>query len=302
MTLDRPLALEKGQTYSLSLALQSGDGVVSVQGSAVANEGDWDDGLPLRVDSYDAFGGIYTPGLNFNMYTDDNPEKLDHFIDIYDQTEYLLISSNRQWGSLPRLPERFPMTTLHYRHLLGCPDDRTISWCYSVAQPGMFQGDLGFELVAIFQSDPTLGAFSINDQFAEEAFTVYDHPKVLVFRKTEAYSTSQARQILSQANFTEIVRVTPKKAAHHPANMDLPEVREAAQTAGGTWSELFDPQALQNRYQVLGVILWYLSVSLLGLLVYPLLRITLPGLARSWLSPRPHGGDADPGVSDLGGG
>ncbi len=278
MTLDRPLVLEKGQVYNLALALTSGSGTVSVFGSAVANEGDWDDGLPLRVDGYDPFGGIYIPALNFNMYTDDNAEKLDHFINIYDQTEYILVSSNRQWGSLPRLPERFPMSSLHYRHLLGCPDDKTIAWCYSVAQPGMFHGDLGFELLAIFQSDPSLGPISVNDQFAEEAFTVYDHPKVLVFRKTEAYNSSQARQILDQANFGEIVRITPKKAAYHPANLKLPDVRLSAQTAGGTWSELFDPQAWQNRYQVLGVILWYLSVSLLGLLVYPILRITLPGL------------------------
>ncbi len=154
MTLDHPVTVEKGKTYSLSLSLERGSGVVSIQGSAVANEGEWDDGLPLRVDGYDAFGGIYTAGLNFNMYTDDNSDKLEHFINVYDQTEYILISSNRQWGSLPRLPERFPMTTLHYRHLLGCPDDRTIQWCYSVAQPGMFQGDLGFELVKVFQSDP----------------------------------------------------------------------------------------------------------------------------------------------------
>ncbi len=278
MTLDRPLALEQGQTYSLSLALQSGEGIITVQGSAVANEGDWDDGLPLRLKNYDAFSGIYKAGLNFNMYTDDNSDKLEHFIDVYNQSEYLLISSNRQWGSLPRIPERFPMSTLHYRHLLGCPDDKTIQWCYSVAQPGIFHGDLGFELVAVFQSDPSLGSFNINDQFAEEAFTVYDHPKVLVFRKTEAYASSQARHILSQANLSEIVRVTPKKAAYHPANMDLPEQREVAQTAGGTWSKIFDPAALQNRYQVLGVILWYLSVSILGWLVYPLLRLLMPGL------------------------
>jgi YYY domain-containing protein len=278
MSFDHPLNLEKGATYSLSLALQAGSDVVSVQGSAVANEGDWDDGLPLRVDGYDAFGGIYQVGLNFNMYTDDNSDKLEHFIKIYDQSEYILISSNRQWGSLPRLPERFPMTTLHYRHLLGCPDDRTIQWCYSVAQPGMFHGDLGFELVAVFQSDPSLGPFKINDQFAEEAFTVYDHPKVLVFRKTDAYNSTQARQILSQANFNEMVRITPKKAATHPANMALPEERQAVQTSGGTWSQLFNTEAAQNRYQILGVILWYLSVSLLGLLIYPLLRIALPGL------------------------
>jgi len=278
MTLDHPVTVEQGKTYSLSLALETGSGVVSIRGSAVANEGEWDDGLPVRVDGYDAFGGIYTAGLNFNMYTDDSSDKLEHFINVYDQTEYILISSNRQWGSLPRLLERFPMTTLHYRHLLGCPDDRTIQWCYSVAQPGMFQGDLGFELVKVFQSDPSIGSLRINDQFAEEAFTVYDHPKVLVFRKTDAYNSAGARQILSQANFSEMVRVTPKKAAYHPANLKLPDERLATQTAGGTWSELFNPEAVQNRFQVLGVIVWYLSVSLLGLLVYPLLRVTLPSL------------------------
>jgi YYY domain-containing protein len=278
ITLNRPVTLEQGRSYSLSLTLSQGNGVISVQGSTVANEGDWDDGLPLRVNGYDAFGGIYIPGLNFNMYTDDNIDKLDHFISVYDQAEYIFISSNRQWGSLPRLPERFPMSSLHYRHLLGCPDDRTIGWCYSVAVPGMFQGDMGFQLVAVFQSDPSLGPININDQFAEEAFTVYDHPKVLVFKKTADYNSAQARSILSQANFNEIVRITPKKAAFHPANLKLPEVQLDVQSEGGTWSQLFNPQAWLNRFEFLGVIVWYLSVAVLGLLVYPILRITLPGL------------------------
>ena len=278
LTLSRPITLEKDNLYSLSLSLESGSGVVSVRGSGVANEGDWDDGLPLRVDGYDAFGGIYTSGLNFNMYTDDSPDKLERFIGIYDQAEYILISSNRQWGSLPRLPERFPLTAQHYRHLLGCPDERTIQWCYSVAQPGAFQGDLGFDLVQVFQSDPTMGSLHINDQFAEEAFTVYDHPKVLIFRKTAGYNSDRVRQLLSQANLSEMVRITPKKAAFHPNNLKLPSELLSAQAEGGTWSQLFDSQAWQNRFQVLGVIVWYLSVSLLGLLVYPLLRATLPGL------------------------
>ncbi len=278
MILDRPVTLQEGNNYSLSLGVEPGGGGVMVQGSAVANEGEWDDGLPLRVDGYDAFGGIYTPGLNFNMYTDDSPDKLERFVNIYDQTEYIFISSNRQWGSLPRLPERFPMTTLHYRHLLGCPPDQTLEWCYSVAEPGMFHGDLGFELVEIFQSDPSLGPLKVNDQFAEEAFTVYDHPKVLIFRKTDDYNSQQARQILSQTNFTEIVRITPKKAAFHPANLIMTDIRRYIQSMGGTWAELFDPASWQNRYQPVGVIVWYLSVGLLGLLVYPLLRITLPGL------------------------
>lgn len=85
------------------------------------------------------------------------------------------------------MPERYPLTTVYYRNLLGCPEETSILWCYSVAQPGMFEGKLGFELVAVFQSDPNLGSLRFNTQFAEEAFTVYDHPKVLIFKKQADY-------------------------------------------------------------------------------------------------------------------
>ena len=51
----------------------------TTSGAGIANEGDWDDGMPLRIDGYDGFGGIYPLDLNFNMYWDDNPEKLATF-------------------------------------------------------------------------------------------------------------------------------------------------------------------------------------------------------------------------------
>lgn len=278
LALDRPVDIVAGQNYQFSLVLREGSGAIQVYGSGVANEGDWDDGLPVRVNGYDAYGGIYPNGLNFNMYTDDNLEKRERFLNIYDEADYIIISSNRQWGTLTRLPERHPMTEVHYRHLLGCPDDQTVEWCYRVAQPGMFQGDLGFELVKVFQSDPQIGPLHINTQFAEEAFTVYDHPKVLIFRKTADYSAQRASDILGAADIDHIIRVTPKKAKSYPATLTLPAERLGEQQAGGTWSDYFDTQALQNRVQVVGVIAWYLSVSVLGLLAYPLLRLALPGL------------------------
>ena len=36
--------------------------MLTLNGSAVSNETDYDYGLPFRVDSYDAFGGIYRGG------------------------------------------------------------------------------------------------------------------------------------------------------------------------------------------------------------------------------------------------
>ncbi len=278
LQLDTPVALEEGETVYLQLSVQDEGAALSLQGAGLANEGDWDDGLPLRMDGYDGFGGIYPPDLNFNMYWDDNPDKLARFERILDEADYIAISSSRQWATLPRLPERFPMTTRYYRHLLGCPPEHSIEWCYNVAQPGDFGGDLGFDLVYVAQHDPVLGPFHINDQFAEEAFTVYDHPKVFIFRKNADYDPQRVAAILGSVDFSRVIRVTPKKAPPHPMDLMLPEARLALQRAGGTWRELFDTRSPLNRFHPLGVAVWYLVISLLGVAVYPLVRLALAPL------------------------
>ncbi len=279
----QPVTVEKGKTYTLALTVPNDaanqGASIGLAGDTIANEGDWDDGLPLRMDGYDPFGGLYPTGINFNMYTNDDPEKLSHFLQILNQSDYLLITSSRQWGSLPRIPERYPMTTLYYRNLIGCPAEKTIEWCYNVAQPGSFQGNLGYDLVKVFESDPGIGPLHANDQFAEEAFTVYDHPKVFVFHKSSNYDPMQTAQILGAVDFSQVIQIPPLQFASHPANLMLPSNLWAIQQAGGTWSQLFDLQALQNRYPAVSVILWYLSVFLLGLFIYPVLRLALPGLS-----------------------
>ena len=85
--LDQPVELVEGQTYYLTLSLEGTGGALVIEGVPVANEGDWDDGLPLRLDGYDGFGGIYPQELNFNMYWDDNQDKLARFQRILDTTE-----------------------------------------------------------------------------------------------------------------------------------------------------------------------------------------------------------------------
>lgn len=280
VVLDRPLMLQENEVVYVVLTLDAPAGTsVYLRGEAVANEGDWDDGLPLRMEGYDPFGGVYVRDLNFNMYWDDNPEKRARFKRILDETEYIFISSSRQWANLPRLPERFPMTTAYYRSLLGCPPENAIEWCYNVAEPGMFTGELGFELVQIFQSNPQIGPISINDQFAEEAFTVYDHPKVFIFKKTSSYSPERVAAVLESVDLSRVIRVTPKRAASHPMDLMLPAARLAVQRAGGTWQALFDSGGPLNQYPGLAAVVWYGFIFLLGLVVYPIVRIALPGLA-----------------------
>jgi YYY domain-containing protein len=265
--------------YQIHINAAQGGASLSLSGDTIANEGEWDDGLPLRLDGYDPYGGIYPQDMNFNMYWDDNPEKLERFMRILEASDTIAISSNRQYGTLTRLPERFPLSTLYYRRLLGCPEDKDILWCYRVAEPGMFKGDLGFDLVKVFQSDPSLGPLSINDQFAEEAFTVYDHPKVLVFQKNAEFDPEKIREILGSVELNNIIKIPPLRYETYPADLTLPVDRLESMRENGTWSELFNTNSWINRYQPLAVVAWYLMVFFLGLLAYPIIRAAFPGLS-----------------------
>ncbi len=281
VTFTEPVELQAQERYSLRVEQVNGPGALALYGSRQANESAWDDALPLSLDGYSPYDysqGVYRTELNFEMYEDDNAEKRQRFLSTLDQADYIFISSNRQWGTTTRVPERYPLTSTYYRELLGCPAVKEITWCYSVAQPGMFQGRLGFELAAVFQSDPNLGSLRFNTQFAEEAFTVYDAPKVLIFKKTPDYRYDRVQAILSAVDLTTVVKVPPRKATRYPGNLMLPSARLAVQEAGGTWAELFKPEALTNRYPWLAAVLWYLTTALLGWVVYPFTRLALHGL------------------------
>jgi YYY domain-containing protein len=279
LILDPGIPLESGTTYLFELILTSDQGQITLQGDTLANEGEWDDAVPYRVEGYDPFGGIYPPDVNFNMYWEETPEKLERFLTILDRSDFIAITSSRQWGSLPRIPERFPLSTIYYRALLGCPPEEEIEWCYNVAEPGMFSSDLGFELVKTFQSNPGIGYLEVNDQFAEEAFTVYDHPKVFIFQKTPEYNPEKVREILGAVDFSSIIRKPPLQYESHPEDLTLPTARLTEQRQGGTWSELYNSESPINRQPILGVLIWYLSLTALGVTVYPLIRLALPGLA-----------------------
>ena len=274
--LDRPVSLTRGSQYFLRLELD--EGALEIRGATVANETDYDYPLPMRVDGYDAFGGIYRGDLNLQVYWDDNAEKLDRFVTILNDTDYILIPTNHQYGQITRLPERYPLTPLYYRELIGCPPDKEIIWCYRVGQPGQFEGRLGYDLVEVFETYPRLGPIVINDQAAEEAFTFYDHPKVLIFQKSEDFDITKVRSILSTVDLTQVVRLTPRQFDDF-STLLLPADRLAQQRAGGTWSDLFDYDWLQNRHPFLGLVIWYLFIFILGLAVYPLTRLAMPGLA-----------------------
>ncbi|HSL31974.1 MAG TPA: DUF2298 domain-containing protein [Anaerolineales bacterium] len=276
LTLDRPFSLKQDSQYYMQLEVD--EGILQISSATIANETDYDYALPFRVDGYDAFSGLYRGDLTLQVYWDDTLDKLDRYVTLLNETDYILIPTNHQYAQITRLPERYPLTTFYYRELIGCPEEKEIIWCYDVAKPGMFEGRLGYDLVAVFESYPTLGPVVINDQSAEEAFTFYDHPKSFIFKKNEDFDIGRVQSILSSVDVSKAVRLSPRQFDEF-STLLLPDERLARQRAGGTWSDLFNYEWVQNRYPVLGLIFWYLFIFVLGLAVYPLARLAMPGLA-----------------------
>lgn len=231
------------------------------KGAVVANE-HWDDPLPLRLpdypDPWSAQGQNYR-GLTLTLYDPDNEQKREKLLDQLNQTDYIVLSSNRLYGSIPRMPQRYPMTSDYYRAL--------------------FSGELGFELVHTGTSYPELPGWVINDDSAEEAFTVYDHPKVLIFKKTADFSPDQARAILSRADLDTVVHMSPAQVGTHGLLMS--PALQAAQRVGGTWSRLFRPDDVANR---LPFVAWWLAIELAGLAALPATVLLM-----RWLPDRGYG-------------
>ena len=278
--LDQSVAVQLDGIYYLRVELNSGNGAVSLAGTAIANESTWDDGLPLRMGGYDAYGGIYQGGLNFEMYWPDNEDKVNRFVNNLNHADAIAITSSRQWASLTRLPELYPLTITYYRELMGCPSNLTVEQCYNRAFMGTFSGRLGYELTAVFDSSPNLGPIILNDQAADEAFTVYDHPKVFIFTKTDTYNPEQVRQL-----FRAVVLPVPGttvsvgQGEQLTNNTILPEDALARHQTGGTFTEIFNPNGLMNTFYPFTVLAWYAVLTVLGLSAWPILRLALPGLS-----------------------
>ena len=288
IALEKPLVIDTPRNIYVSFELTSGTGQLAISSVGPAIESSWDDALPVSKAGYVPYadsGGIFRGDLNLELYWPDDASKRDRFVQVLDQADYIFISSNRQWGTTTRVPERYPLTSQYYRSLLGCPEGTDLVTCYNRAEVGMYQGDLGFDLVYTGTSYPNLGSLSINDQFAEEAFSVYDHPKTLIFKKNTQYSTDNLKVILGSVDLTKVVNITAKQADDYKAGKNSPvnqlmltDEELKTQQSGGTWADLFNRESILNQNQGLAVLVFYLFSCVLGWLVLPLVRLALPGL------------------------
>jgi hypothetical protein len=135
------------------------------RGSVIAVE-HWDDGLPLAVDSRTANYVIRELGI----FGEDTQQKWVALNSTLQGVNYIILSSNRGYGSMGRLPSKYPVTAAWYDSLFN--ETREWEKIYDlVRKPSIGIGPIRLEW---------------DSQKAEEAFSVYDHPRVTIFRRKRA--------------------------------------------------------------------------------------------------------------------
>ncbi|MBN1265394.1 MAG: glycosyltransferase family 39 protein [Anaerolineales bacterium] len=282
LNLETPIPVE--DIAYLELELVTGK-LVQFRGSNLVSESSWDLGLPARIEGRDGYGGLYQSG-NLEMYWPDNqnddadaePDKLERIVNDLEEGDYLIIATNRQYGTIPRTSVRYPLSDAFYRALFDCPTTQSVLACGAYLQPNGSVSDTGYELVAVFASHPAVGALQLNDQLAEEAFTVYDHPKVLIFRKTDAFNAEKLGAMLAEVDLRNIQNLPPAQLPRSVKTLLLPEGLLQLQRSGGTWSELFNRDAVINQSGFLAAAVWWLLIALLGWTMVPVLYYLMPGL------------------------
>ncbi|PIZ47576.1 hypothetical protein COY32_01480, partial [candidate division WWE3 bacterium CG_4_10_14_0_2_um_filter_41_14] len=122
----------------------------------------WDDALPFSNN------GTYILE-QIDVYPTESDAKLQALNSQLDKGDYLVLSSKRVYRSILLNEDLYPKTAAWYRDL--------------------FNGRTNYQLIKTFTSYPriTFGSFSyiVPDNIAPENFTIFDHPKVMIFKNID---------------------------------------------------------------------------------------------------------------------
>ena len=225
----------------------------------------WEEGIP-GLERYEV------PRLP--VYETDTPYKLDGLSADLARADYILFYSNRMYGAITRLPERYPVTSAYYRLLFG--------------------GELGYRIANVETTYPNLAGVTLVDDtyerpglptpmgsgkppgrninlgYADESFSAYDHPKGLVFENVERFDADTIRdRILDAAGhdpFGVGEPVKPIAVDPKPVGLLLSENDLQAQRAGGTWADIVDPDGIGSK---MPVVAWLVVMQLMALAILP---------------------------------
>ncbi|MER2598071.1 MAG: DUF2298 domain-containing protein [Caldilineales bacterium] len=245
----------------------------------------WDDSLPYDLPEANASRSRYR-FIDWGPFEEDNAEKYERLKSTLRTADVMVYSSNRIYGAVDNLPERYPMTTRYYQL--------------------MAEGKLGYELALKQVNHPTLFGVSFNDERADESFTLYDHPTVLVYRKVRDLSDAEWDALLggswedAQPYYVGdpplIQRLWPAGERQSPRPQAEPQPGEGKTLLLDTPLDQlpvvqdFRWNTLASSSPLLAVFTWWLVLALLGWTLWPISFVLLRGFAdRGYLLSRSLG-------------
>ena len=216
-------------------------------GSVILKE-HWDESLPNLTKYQLEEVAIYEP---------DSISKITEIANQLSHSEYIIIFSNRLYGTVSRLPERYPYMIEYYSSL--------------------FKGQLGYELIHFEEKNISfLGVTLYEETFksnnlpnplpqvssnhflsfsSDKTFSEYDHPKILIFQNTQKFSSTDIKNKILNNSY----KVTNK--------LKFEEDLLSQQRKGGTWIKIFNPESSSNW---LSIIKWFFAIELLSIIAIPI--------------------------------
>ncbi|WP_028602082.1 DUF2298 domain-containing protein [Ottowia thiooxydans] len=300
LPLSRAVTLVEGQAYRVQVSVTGG--LATLEAATIGTEGGWTDQIPMRISrqpfgasveagspsgtthwrnpNIDPFAHGYYRALDFAMVEPDDARKRERLIAAAGEMDWLVVPNERLYTPMRRNPLRFPMTVAFYQ--------------------GLFDGTLGYELALTSTSWPRLGPLSICDHkvpvkdpqcsievpealAAEEAFSVYDHPAVMIFRKADGEAGGRVRALLSDINLTTLEEAKESSVPRVAGRLTW-STREADQAPDGMLaiplngkgstiavrdaSERHPAYPVPWHLQLWFVLLWYGATVWLGLVAW----------------------------------
>ncbi len=165
----------------------------------------WDDALPVDIPQEGRTRSYFGANVVMEIYHDLPPEaKFQHIVQALRDADYIALATPRLYGAVRRLPWRYPVEIRYYELL--------------------FTERLGFELAHASMSYPTLWGITFVDDGADESFSVYDHPKTLIYRKVRDLSEAELRGLFADALRSEPVRT--RVGDTQPVTLPVPQYRK----------------------------------------------------------------------------
>ena len=191
-----------------------------------------------------------------NLYDNDSTSKARNLANLLSSSDGIYLTTKRLISTIPRLEERYPLTTNYYRKL--------------------FSEDLGYKLIRsniispsslgfTYNSNPfsriknidfnsyEKNDFGINLGWTDESFSAYDHPETFIFKNTEKLSSDEI--------FNIIIRIN-----HNENYLNSISLKKANANYGDSYFGFFN-----SRGSIFSIISWYIILQIMSIISIPLL-------------------------------